>query len=83
MIMGIAQATKNELFQDIERLSNPYLQELKNFVRYLRFKQTGKGTVYRKRRALPPENDPILQLIGFVDAAPFSDNIDELLYGKA
>ena len=32
---------------------------------------------------LPPEHDPILRAIGIVDSAPFSDVIDETLYGEA
>jgi hypothetical protein len=36
MIMEIAQTTKTELFREIEQLSSPYLEELQNFIQYLR-----------------------------------------------
>jgi len=79
--MEIAQTTKKELFWEIEQLSSPYLAELQSFIRYLKFKQTSKVATSIDRMALPPENDPILCLIGIVDVAPFSENIDDMLYG--
>ena len=79
--MEIAQTTKKELFREIEQLSSPYLAELQNFIRYLKFKQTGKAAASIERMVLPPENDPILCLIGIADVAPFSENLDDILYG--
>jgi len=79
--MEIAQTTKKELFLEIEQLSSSYLAELQNFIRYLKFKQTGFATTSIDRMALLPENDPILCLIGIVDVAPFSENLDDMLYG--
>lgn len=78
--MGITQTNKAELLQEIEQLSNPYLVELQNFVRYLKFKQS-KVQTEGESRILPPENDPILRLIGIADVSPFSDDIDDMLYG--
>jgi hypothetical protein len=79
--MEIAQTTKTELFREIEQLSSPYLLELQNFIRYLKFKQTDKAATSIDRMALPPENDPILCLIGIIDVTPFSENLDDMLYG--
>lgn len=78
--MGIAQTNKSELFREIEQLPNLYLVELQNFIRYLKFKQSN-ATVKNERLTLSPENDPILRLIGLADVIPFSDSIDDLLYG--
>jgi hypothetical protein len=79
--MEIAQTTKKELFWEIEQLSSSYLAELQNFIRYLKFKQTGKAATSIDRMTLPPENDPILCLIGIIDVAQFSENLDDMLYG--
>jgi len=78
--MGIAQTNKSELFREIEQLPNPSLVELQNFIQYLKFKQSSVK-VKSERRALSPENDPILRLIGLADVTPFSENIDDTLYG--
>ncbi|EDN68148.1 hypothetical protein BGP_5392 [Beggiatoa sp. PS] len=80
--MEIAQTTKKELFREIEQLSSPYLEELQNFIQYLKFKQTSKVATSIDRRVLSPENDPILRLIGIVDVSPFSENLDDMLYGE-
>jgi len=79
--MGIVQTTKKELFQEIEQLSSPYLAELQNFIRYLKFKQASQYTTSINKITLPPENDPILCLIGIADVAPFSEKLDDMLYG--
>jgi hypothetical protein len=78
--MEIAQTTKKELFQEIEQLSGPYLEELQNFIQYLKFKQTVATSI--DRMVLSPENDPILRLIGLVDVTPFSENLDDILYSE-
>jgi hypothetical protein len=80
--MEIAQTTKQELFREIEQLSSSYLAELQNFIQYLKFKQTSQVATSIDRKALSPENDPILSLIGLVDVAPFSENLDDMLYGE-
>jgi len=78
--MEIAQSTKRDLYREIEQLSSPYFMELQNFIRYLKFKQASKINT-DERLVLPPENDPILRLIGQIDVTPFSNNIDDTLYG--
>ena len=79
--MEIAQTTKKELFVEIQQLSSPHLAELQNFIRYLKFKQTNKAASPFNEITLPPNKDPILELIGLVDVAPFSENLDDVLYG--
>ena len=80
--MGISQTTKKELLFEIEQLSNPYIIELQNFIQYLKFKQSGKVILSSDRHVLPPEQDPILREIGLCDITPFSDAIDDTLYGE-
>jgi hypothetical protein len=78
--MGNNQINKKELLREIEELSSPYMFELHNFIRYLKFKQSDR-TASNDRLILQPENDPINHLIGFVEVTPISDTIDETLYG--
>lgn len=79
--MSEVQTIKEELLREIEQLSNPYLIELQNFIRYLTFKQTGRMTLSSSSFFLPSDKDPILGLIGIVDITPFSDEVDNILYG--
>ncbi len=79
--MGITQTTKKELLCEIEQLSNSYIIELQNFIQYLKFKQSSTAILTSNRRILPPEKDPILRAIGLCDVTPFSDAIDDTLYG--
>jgi len=79
--MGMTQATKQKLVFEIEHLSYPYIMELQNFVQYLKFKQSTKPIQSSNRYRLAPEQDPILSAIGIVDVTPFSNTIDDILYG--
>lgn len=79
--MGITQATKQTLMAEIEHLSPPYIVELQQFVQYLKFKQSGRAIQSHDRPVLAPEQDPTLRAIGLLDMAPFSDAIDDILYG--
>ena len=79
--MGITQITQKKLLFEIEQLSNPYLIELQNFIQYLKFKQSSKSLLSNDSGMLPPEKDPILRAIGMVEVTPFSDAIDDMLYG--
>lgn len=69
------------MFQEIEQLSNPYLAELQNFIRYLKFKQTSQYATSINKITLPPENDPILCLISIADVTPSSETLDESILG--
>jgi len=79
--MGISKVTKQELFLEIEQLPNPYLYELQDFIQYLKFKQSGKVLMSDDKSRLKSEQDPILSIIGMCDVTPFSDTIDDELYG--
>ena len=77
--MGIT--AKKQLFFEIEQLSGRYLAELEKFVQYLKFRQAGEESLAdNERRGLRPEADPILGIIGTIDAEPFAEDIDDTLY---
>lgn len=73
--------TKQKLLSEIDQLSNPYILELQNFVQYLKFKQSRMASSSKNSNSLRPEDDPILQAFGIIDVAPFSETIDDTLYG--
>jgi|GEM_PF-807740 hypothetical protein len=76
------QTAKKKLFFEIEQLSNPYIiMELELFVQYLKFKQSGIIIRSGDSDVLQPEDDPVLRAFGLLDVAPFSDTIDDTLYG--
>ena len=79
-MMGMTQATKQQLLCEIEHLSNAYIAELQNFIQYLKFKQSRTDSISGEEQARIPEQDPILHAIGTVDVAPFSETIDDTLY---
>ena len=79
--MKTVKTTKADLFWEIEQLPPSYLPELQNFVRYLKFKQLS-GVSPDAQKTLKPEDDPILGAIGLVDAEPFSEVIDDILYAE-
>ena len=78
--MGMTPATKQQLLFEIEHLSNAYLAELQNFVQYLKFKQSHTESIADENPGRALEHDPLLQAIGSIDVAPFSDTIDDTLY---
>ncbi|WP_045219878.1 hypothetical protein [Desulfonatronum thioautotrophicum] len=73
--------TKQKLVIEIEQLPNISIMELQNFVQYLKFKQAGMTALSSDIRELRPEDDPILRVCGFIDVPPFSETIDDTLYG--
>ena len=79
--MESLQTARKKLVFEIEHLPNSYLIELQNFIQYLKFKQLSMPEKASSRNALRPEDDPVLGAFGFIDAPPFSDAIDEALYG--
>jgi hypothetical protein len=72
---------KQKLLGEIEHLPNPYIVELQNFIQYLKFKQSTMTGEADDKRVLRPEDDPILRAFGLLDVPPFSEAIDDALYG--
>ncbi|GAK50220.1 hypothetical protein U14_01447 [Candidatus Moduliflexus flocculans] len=75
------QTARTKLVFEIEHLPNSSIVELQNFIQYLKFKQLSMIEKASSRNALRPEDDPMLGAFGLIDVPPFSDAIDEALYG--
>ena len=76
--------TKAKILEALDALSEERQREVLDFVEFLRSrtlvpdeKPSKDGT-----EELNPEDDPVLDAIGSVDADLGSDRIDEILYGK-
>lgn len=77
----MTKTLKDRLLEEIERLPEDRLHEVLDFIECLRtknMKEAGAGLP----ESLDPQKDPILKLIGIADVEPFSQNIDEELYGE-
>jgi hypothetical protein len=77
--MEYTDTTKQQLLCEIERLPDVCLSELQNFIQYLQFKQANANSSVH--HTLQPTDDPILRSFGFIDIEPFSETIDNTLYG--
>lgn len=71
---------KNQLMDNLERLSEGDIQEILDFVEFLLIKRK-KEKIISQRIGLDPEKDPILKLMGLADVEPFAHRIDQELYG--
>ncbi len=72
---------KEQLVQEIEKLPEEQLQEVLDFVGHLRAKDSRKAAAM-PQKDLDPQGDPVLKLFGIADVEPFSQNIDQELYGE-
>ena len=66
----------------MKRSVRPVPNALQNFIQYLKFKQATMTVETDDKRVLPPEDDPILRAFGLLDVPPFSEAIDDVLYGN-
>ncbi|MCD6141276.1 DUF2281 domain-containing protein [Candidatus Bipolaricaulota bacterium] len=76
-----AKALKERLIEEIGKLPKDRLREVFDFVEYLRTREEN-GAATKSPEDLDPQQDPILELVGIADVEPFSQNIDEELYGE-
>lgn len=74
-------SNRQKIIFEIEHLPNPYLTELQNFIQYLKYKQSDMAGTADDSRFLPPEADPVLRAFGMIDVTPFSETVDDILYG--
>lgn len=72
---------KNQLLDNLKRLSEDDIQEILDFVEFLLTKRNKEKLISQKSE-LDPTKDPILKLMGIADVDPFADNIDQQLYGQ-
>ena len=76
--------TKAKILEALDALSEERQREVLDFVEFLRSRTLVPDEKPFKdgTEELNPEDDPILDAIGSVDADLGSDRIDEILYGK-
>ena len=79
--MTAAQTQKHKLLLEIEKLSEYRLQEVLDFVRFLRLRDRHPVGYAEQGKELDPDQDPILQFIGGVSHGSLAQGIDEELYG--
>ena len=69
---------KKRVIENLERISESDIQEISDFVEFItirRYKETAPKIKLLLRR------DPILKLMGIASVEPFSERIDQELYG--
>lgn len=71
---------RNQLLDNLERLSEDDIQEILDFVEFLLTKRNKEKITFQKT-GIEPEKDPILKLMGLADVEPFAHRIDQELYG--
>ena len=72
---------KERLIDKMEKLPEPDIQEVLDFVEFLEMKRS-KGRVVPQKPEVDPTKDPILELLGIADIDPFANKIDQELYGQ-
>jgi len=75
------ETLKKQLLKNVEKLPEPYIQEILDFAKFIRAKRNRKKSLKRQSK-LVPQKDPILKLMGIADIEPFSSRIDQELYGQ-
>ncbi len=69
---------KKRVIEKLEKVSENDIQEISDFVEFIT-RRRYKG-LPKKNRILP-KRDPILKLMGIASVEPFSQQIDQELYG--
>jgi ElaB/YqjD/DUF883 family membrane-anchored ribosome-binding protein len=71
---------KEKLIEEIKKLPEDRVQEVLDYVSYLRTKEA-KEVLERAQESLDPQKDPILNFIGGVSHGSLAHEIDKELYG--
>jgi hypothetical protein len=76
--------TKEQIQVALDRLPEEKHEEVLDFIEFLehRIDASDDEPSENGREDLNPEDDPILEAIGSVDADLGSERVDEILYGK-
>jgi predicted nucleic acid-binding protein len=80
-MMANKVALKKQLLNRMEKLSTTDIREVIDFVEFLQIKRY-KVKEISERAKLDSEKDPILKIMGLADVEPFTNKIDQELYGK-
>jgi len=68
--------SRQEVISMVNQLSESQLMDLAEYI--VKLKQAdADGFADGEKRSLRPEEDPILGIIGAIDAEPFAEDIDE------
>ena len=69
---------KKRVMDNLEKVSENDIQQISDFVEFIR-RRRQRG--FLKKTRMLPKMDPILKLMGIASVEPFSDQIDQELYG--
>jgi len=69
---------KKRVLENLERVSESDIQEISDFVEFITIRRHKRPA--KKPKCLP-RRDPILKLMGIATVEPFSEKIDQELYG--
>ena len=69
---------KKRVIESLEKVSENDIQEISDFVEFIT-RRRYKGLA--KKNRILPKRDPILKLMGIASVEPFSEQIDQELYG--
>jgi len=81
MEIDTIKSLKKRLINNIEKLPETDMHEALDFIEFL-LKKKSKERVSPKVREVDLTKDPILRLMGIADLEPFSNDIDQELYGQ-
>ena len=70
---------KKTVIEKLEKVSENDIQEISDFVEFIT-RRRYKGLA--KKTRILPKRDPILKLMGIGSVEPFSEQIDQELYGR-
>jgi len=81
MEINTIKPLKERLIKDIEKLPETDIHEALDFIEFL-LKKKSEERILSKAREVDLTKDPILRLMGIADIEPFSNDIDQELYGQ-
>lgn len=81
MEINTIKSLKERLINNIEQLPETDIHEALDFIEFL-LKKKSKERISPKVREVDLTKDPILRLMGIADLEPFSNDIEQELYGQ-
>lgn len=81
MEINTIETFKERLIDNMKKLPEPDIQEVLDFMEFL-IRKRSKGTTVPHKAEIEPAKDPILKLLGIANVDPFSNKIDQELYGQ-
>ena len=81
MEINTIETFKERLIDNMKKLPEPDIQEVLDFMEFL-IRKRSKVTTVPHKAEIEPTKDPILKLLGIANVDPFSNKIDQELYGQ-